>query len=133
MFAYDYPILGAFWTIFMIFIWVAWIMLLFRIFVDLFRSDMGGWGKALWSVFVLLTPFLGVFVYLVVHGRDMTKRDIAAAQQNEAAARAYIRDAAGTSGGGTADELQKLADLHSRGVLNDEEFAQQKAKILAST
>jgi hypothetical protein len=86
---------------------------------------------AAWSIFVLLLPFLGVFVYLVVHGGDMTKRDVASAKQSEAAFQAYVRDAAGTSGGGAADELTKLADLHSKGLLSDEEFAQQKAKILA--
>lgn len=130
MLAYDYPILGLFWTMLVFFIWFAWIMLLFRVFVDLFRSEMSGWGKAIWAIFVLVLPFLGVFVYLVAHGGDMTKRDIASAQQSEAAFQAYVRDAAGSSGG-TADELTKLADLHSRGVLSDEEFAQQKAKILA--
>ena len=93
---------------------------------------MGGWGKALWSLFVLVVPLLGVLVYLIVRGDSMTKRDIDQARQNEAAFRDYVRDAAGTgAGGGTASELAALADLHAKGVLNDEEFAQQKAKLLA--
>jgi hypothetical protein len=131
MLAYDYPLLGILWTTLVVFLWFAWILLLFRVFADLFRSELCGLGKAVWSIFVLLLPFLGVFVYLVVHGGDMTKRDVASAKQSEAAFQAYVRDAAGTSGGGAADELTKLADLHSKGLLSDEEFAQQKAKILA--
>ena len=77
MLAYDYPLLGAFWTVFWIFIWVAWIILLFRVFVDIFRShDLGGWAKGLWAVFVILVPFLGVFVYLIARGGKMQQRDI---------------------------------------------------------
>jgi hypothetical protein len=131
MLAYDYPLLGLFWTMLIFFIWIAWIMLVFRIFVDIFRSsDLGGWGKALWSIFVLVVPFLGVLVYLIARGHSMTERDIAEAKQNEQAFQDYVRNAAGSSGG-TADELSKLADLHAKGVINDDEFARQKAKLLA--
>jgi predicted PurR-regulated permease PerM len=131
MLAYEYPLLGLFWTILMVFIWVAWLMLLFRVFIDIFRDpDNGGWAKALWSIFVLIVPFLGVFVYLIARGDGMTKRDMDQARQNEAAIQDYIRSTAG-SGGGTADELTKLAELHSKGVLSDAEFQQQKAKLLA--
>ena len=130
MLAYDYPLLGLFWTMLIFFIWIAWIMLVFRIFLDIFRSsDLGGWGKALWSIFVLVVPFLGVLVYLIARGHSMTERDVAEAKQNEQAFQDYIRNAAG-SGGGTADELTKLADLHAKGVINDDEFARQKAKLL---
>lgn len=131
MLAYDYPLLGVFWTMLIFFIWIAWIMLVFRIFVDIFRSsDLGGWGKALWSIFVIAVPFLGVLVYLVARGRSMTERDVQQAQQSEQAFQAYVRNAAGTTGG-TADELSKLSDLHAKGVINDDEFARQKAKLLA--
>jgi len=130
MLAYDYPLLGLFWTMLIFFIWIAWIMLVFRVFIDIFRSsDLGGWGKALWSIFVLVVPFLGVLVYLIARGHSMTERDVAEAKQNEQAFQDYIRNAAG-SGGGTADELTKLADLHAKGVINDDEFARQKAKLL---
>ena len=130
MLGYDYPILGLFWTMLIFFIWIAWIILLFRVFIDIFRShDMGGWGKALWSIFVILLPFLGVFVYLIARGRSMRDRDIAEAQENEAAFRAYVKDAAGSTS--NADELSRLAALHKEGVLTDEEFAQQKSKLLA--
>jgi hypothetical protein len=131
MLGYDYPLLGVFWTMFIWFIWIAWIILLFRVFVDIFRShDMGGWGKALWSIFVILVPFLGVFIYLLVRGHSMRDRDIEEAKQNEEAMRAYVRDVA--SSGGTADELQKLSQLRSDGVISDQEFEQQKAKLLGS-
>lgn len=132
MLAYDYPILGIFWTALIVFIWIAWIFLLFRVFIDIFRSDdMGGWAKALWAIFVILVPFLGVFIYLIVRGRSMTERDVAEAKANDQAFRAYVQDAAGSGGGGTADELSKLAELHKSGVLSDEEFQAQKSKLLA--
>ena len=131
MLAYDYPILGVFWTMFIFFLWFAWLMLLFRVFADIFRSnDMGGWSKALWSIFVILVPFLGVFIYVIVRGHSMTQRDLETAAQNEQAFRSYVQDAAG-SGASSADELAKLADLKAKGVLTDEEFAQQKAKLLS--
>jgi hypothetical protein len=76
MIAYDYPLLGFFWTMLMLFLWLAWIILLVRVFADIFRNDrMGGWAKALWSIFVIVLPFLGVLVYLIAHGGDMTARD----------------------------------------------------------
>ena len=131
MIAYDYPILGLFWTMLIFFLWFAWIMLLFRVFIDIFRSrDMGGFSKALWAIFVLLVPFLGVFIYLIVRGRSMADRDIAEAQEREQAFRSYVQQTAGT-GGGSADELTKLAQLKDQGVITDAEFAQQKAKLLA--
>ncbi len=134
MLAYDYPILGLFWTMLMVFLWVAWLFLLFRIFADIFRSDdMGGWGKALWSIFVIIVPFLGVFIYLIARGDSMAKRDIADAQASQAAFDDYIRSTAGTGGGGgAASELAKLAELRDAGVLSEDEFAQQKAKLLAT-
>jgi hypothetical protein len=133
MFAYDYPLMGAFWTMLWFFLWIAWIMLLFKVFGDIFRSrDMGGWAKALWSIFVILVPFLGVFVYLIARGHGMTQRDLEQAQAHEQAFQAYVRDAASSAGtGGTADELAKLADLKERGTITDAEFAAQKSKLLA--
>ena len=113
MTAYDYPILGIFWTMLWLFLWIAWIIILFRVIVDLFRSkDLGGLAKALWIIFVILAPFLGVFIYVIVRGRSMHERDVEQAQAQHAAFAAYVKDAAGTGGGGgTADELTKLADL----------------------
>ena len=101
MLAYDYPLMGLFWTMLWFFLWFAWLMLLFRVFADIFRShDMGGWSKALWSIFVILVPFLGVLVYVIVRGHSMTERDIAQAQQHEAQFRSYVQEAAGSGGGG---------------------------------
>ena len=76
MLAYDYPILGLFWTMLWLFLWIAWLFVLFRVIFDIFRSrDMGGWGKALWVIFVVVVPFLGVFVYLIARGHSMADRD----------------------------------------------------------
>jgi hypothetical protein len=129
MFAVDYPFLELFWTMLWFFLWIAWLMLLFRTIGDIFRSrDLSGGGKALWLIFVIVLPFLGVFVYLIARGGAMTERELADAQAQEQAFRSYVQDAATT--GGTADELAKLADLKQRGVITDTEFEQQKAKIL---
>jgi hypothetical protein len=129
--AYDYPILGLFWTMLIFFLWIAWFFLLFYVLADIFRSDdMGGWGKALWVIFVVLAPFLGVFLYVIIRGSGMSERSLARARAQDQAMQAYVRDAAGSSGG-SADELAKLADLRQRGVITDAEFEQQKARILA--
>ena len=131
MFAYDYPILGVFWSMVWLFLWIAWIFLLVRVIADIFRShDMSGWGKALWAIFVVVLPFLGVFVYLIARGQSMAERDVQHARSQDAAFREYVQDAAG-SGGGPADQLAKLADLRAQGVLTDDEFEAQKAKLLA--
>lgn len=130
MLAYDYPILGLFWTMLIWFLWIAWFILLFRVIADIFRSDdLGGWGKALWCIFTLLVPFLGVFVYVIARGDSMTNRDIQQARDNEAAFRSYVQQTAGS--GGTADEIAKLAQLRDDGVISAQEFEQQKAKLLS--
>jgi Short C-terminal domain/Phospholipase_D-nuclease N-terminal len=129
--AYDYPLLGMFWTFLLFFIWIAWIVVLFRVIFDIFRSkDLGGVAKALWVIFVIFLPFLGVLVYLIARGHSMTDRDVEEAQAQEQAFQAYVRQAAAPSGG-SADELTKLADLRDKGVISDAEFQAQKAKLLA--
>ena len=131
MLAYDYPLLGAFWTLLWIVLWVVWLFILFRVVFDIFRSDdLSGWGKALWLIFVILLPYLGVFVYIIARGRSMGDRDVREAKARQESFDAYVRDAA-APGGGTAEELTKLADLKDRGVITDAEFEQQKAKLLA--
>jgi hypothetical protein len=128
--AYDYPVLGVFWSIFVFFLWIMWFFLLFRVIGDIFRSDdLGGWAKAAWLIFVLLVPFLGVFVYVIARGDEMGRRDVAQAQARDQAFQSYVRETAGT--GGSVDQLAKLADLRDRGVINDAEFEQQKAKVLS--
>lgn len=131
MTAYDYPLLGIFWTTLVIFLWIAFFMLLFRVIFDIFRDDsLGGWGKALWLIFVIFFPFLGVFVYVIARGHQMGERDIAQATKQEQAFQDYVRETAST--GGTADELTKLAALRDQGVITAAEFEQQKAKLLAT-
>jgi membrane protein implicated in regulation of membrane protease activity len=128
--SYSYPLLGAFLTIFEIFLWVIWIWILIYVFIDIFRSrDLSGWGKALWFLFVLFIPLIGVLVYLIVRGSSMQDRARQEAQQQDQAARRYIQEAAGAPS--TADQLTQLADLRDRGVITPAEFESQKAKILA--
>jgi hypothetical protein len=131
MLAYDYPLLGLFWTMLWFFLWVAWLMLLFHVIIDIFRSDMHGFSKAMWAIFVVVIPWLGVLVYLVANGDDMGRRNIEAAQARQSQMDDYIRSTAGAGGEGAADEIAKLAGLRDQGVLTDQEFADQKAKLLA--
>ena len=127
--SYSYPLLGAFWTILEIFLWVIWIWILIWIFIDIFRSrDLSGWAKALWFLFVLFIPLIGVLVYLIVRGDSMHQRAVQGARQQDQEFRAYVQDAAGSQS--TADQLAKLADLRDRGVITDAEFESEKAKIL---
>ena len=128
--SYSYPLLGAFWTVLEIFLWVLWIWIVIMIMIDIFRSrDLSGWGKALWFLFVLLIPLIGVLVYLIVRGGSMHERAVQQAQQQDKEFRAYVQDAAGQQS--SADQLAKLADLRDRGVITAGEFESQKAKILA--
>jgi ABC-type multidrug transport system fused ATPase/permease subunit len=131
MLAYTYPLLSIFWTMLEFFFFVLWIWLLIFIFMDIFRShDIGGFAKALWVLFVIILPFLGVLVYLIARGGSMHERAEKQAQQQQRAFDDYVKQAAGSSGGTSADQLAKLADLKSKGVLTDAEFDAEKAKIL---
>jgi ABC-type multidrug transport system fused ATPase/permease subunit len=133
MLASDYPVLDAFLTMLYFFLFIIWIWLLITVFIDIFRSrDMGGGAKALWVIFVIILPFLGVFVYLIARGGKMHERAAAQAAEQQKAFDSYVRETAGTSGSDTADQLSQLADLKNKGVLSDAEFEAQKAKILAS-
>jgi ABC-type multidrug transport system fused ATPase/permease subunit len=130
---YQYPILDFFLTMLYFFLFIIWIWLLIMVFVDIFRShDMGGLAKALWVIFVIILPFLGVFVYLIARGSKMHERAAQQAADQQKAFDAYVKQAAGTSGVSTADQLSKLADLKSQGVITDAEFDAQKSKILAA-
>jgi membrane protein implicated in regulation of membrane protease activity len=129
--SYSYPLLGAFWTILEVFLWVLWIWILIYVFIDIFRShDLSGWGKALWFLFVLFIPLIGVLVYLIARGGKMQERAQSDARQQEKDFRAYVQEAA--SSGTPADQLAKLADLRDKGVISAEEFEREKAKVLAS-
>ena len=130
MLAYDYPVMGVFWSMLYFFIFFIWIMLLFRVFADIFRShDMSGVTKTLWFLFVILVPFLGVFIYVIVRGKSMGERDMAQAQAQNEAFKSYVQQTA--SSGGTADELAKLSDLMSTGKITQAEYDAAKAKVLA--
>jgi len=127
------PVLDFIWAMFVFFIFVMWIWLVITIFIDIFRNhEMNGWAKAGWSIFIIFLPLLGVLIYMIVHGGDMQRRKMAEAAEMQQAQNDYIRQVADTSGSDTADQLSKLKALHDQGVLTDEEFAQQKAKVLAS-
>ena len=128
----GYPLLDVFLSVLYFFLWILWIMLLLWIIWDIFRSrDLSGWAKAGWLVFVIVLPLLGVLVYLVARGGTMHERQAREAQAQDDAFRAYVRDAAGANGHSQADELTRLASLHDRGVIDDKEFQQAKAKVLA--
>jgi ABC-type multidrug transport system fused ATPase/permease subunit len=125
----SYPLLNIFWTMFEFFLWVVWIWLLILVFIDIFRShDLSGWAKALWVLFVVILPFLGVLVYLIARGSKMHERAEQQAMRQDKQFRSYVQQSAGTS---SADQLAKLADLRDRGVISAEEFEREKAKILA--
>jgi putative oligomerization/nucleic acid binding protein/phospholipase D-like protein len=129
----SYPLLNIFWTIFELFLWIIWIWILIWIFIDIFRShDLSGWAKALWFLFVLFIPLIGVLVYLIVRGGSMHERAAQDARQQDQEFRQYVQQAASGSPGTTADQLTKLADLRDRGVITSEEFDREKAKILAA-
>ncbi len=127
----DYPLLNLFWTMLWFFLFVAWIYLLIVILTDIFRSDdLSGWSKALWVLFVLIIPVLGVLVYLIARGDNMRARAAADYKRQDQQFREYVKDAAGSSGTSTADELTKLATLRDAGTITADEFAAQKAKLL---
>jgi ABC-type multidrug transport system fused ATPase/permease subunit len=128
--SYSYPLLGAFWTIVMIFLWVIWFWVLITVFIDIFRSDdLSGGVKTLWFVLVLFFPLVGVLVYLIARGGKMQERSARQAQRQEEQVRGYVQEAAGSPS--SADQLAKLADLRDRGVITAGEFDREKAKILA--
>ncbi|MGB9346014.1 MAG: SHOCT domain-containing protein [Ilumatobacteraceae bacterium] len=122
------------WSLLWFFLFFVWIMLIITIFGDIIRSDdMGGWAKAIWSVFIIFVPFLGIFVYLIARGGGMAERQVAAAQKQNEAMQEYIQATAGAGGGtSSADQLAKLADLHASGKLDDAEYATAKAKVIGS-
>jgi len=126
----DYPLLGLFWSMLIFFLWIAWFVLLFRIIVDVFRRrDIGGGAKTLWLIFVIVVPFLGVFVYLITQDRQMSERDD---QQLQAAQQRFddqVRSVAGS--GGPAEEISKAKQLLDSGAIDQAQFEQLKAAALS--
>ena len=105
----DYTFLDVFWSMLVFFVWVLWFILLFRVIIDIFsRHDIGGGGKVLWILFVILLPFLGVFVYLIAENDGMTQRSMDKARAQQAQMDDYIRSTAGGGGGAAAEIGQEL-------------------------
>ncbi len=121
----DYPFLEVFWTMIIFFAWIAWLWIAITVFIDVFRrKDIGGWKKALWVVFVIVLPFLGVLVYLLANHDGMAERSIERAQANQQAFDDYVRE---TAGGGAA-EIAKAKELLDAGTINEDEFNKIKAR-----
>jgi hypothetical protein len=123
-------IFHIFFSIFWLFLMIAWFWVMISVVSDIFRSkDLNGFTKAMWIAFVILLPWLGVLVYLIARGDKMQEHNIQAYKQMEADLSGYVRSVANVS---AADELERLAALKQKGVLTDEEFAAQKAKVLSA-
>jgi hypothetical protein len=119
------------WSMLWFFLFFIWIWLLVMIFSDIFRShDLSGWAKALWTIFVIVLPFLGILVYLIARGQKMHEHALEAAKAQDQAMRQYVQSV--TTSSSPADEIARLADLRDQGVLSEAEFQQAKAKALAS-
>ena len=130
--AADYPFLDVFWTMIIFFLWVAWIWVLIIILSDVFRRhDLSGWGKALWVIFIIFLPFLGVLVYLISQGQGMGERRIQDAQASQAQFDEYVRTTAGS--GGAAAEIERAKGLLDSGAITQQEFDAIKAKALAAS
>jgi hypothetical protein len=126
----DWAVGQVFWSMLWFFLFFIEIWLLITVFADIFRShDLSGWGKALWTIFVIFLPLLGVLVYLIARGKKMSEHAIADAEMSDAAAKAYIRQAVSSS---PSEELTRLADLKAQGIITDAEFDQMKSKLLAA-
>ena len=129
--AADYPFLDIVGTMLIFFAWVIWFWILIRVLVDVFRRhDISGWGKAGWTLFMIVLPFLGVLIYLIAHGQDMGKRDIEQAQANKAQFDEYVRSAAAADGG--AAQIAQAKSLLDSGAITQAEYDSLKAKALAS-
>ena len=132
MLAADYPFLDVLWTMIVFFLWIAWFWLLIKIFADIFRRrDISGGGKAAWLIFVIFLPFLGVFVYLIAHSRDMTERDMEQARAAQSQFDQYVQTVAGS--GGTVGEIERAKGLLDAGTITQAEFDAIKQKALAAS
>ena len=131
VFAADYPLLDVFWTMILFFTWVVWIWMMVAILTDVFRRrDMSGWGKAAWTVFLIVLPFLGALIYLIANHDGMADRNIKQHQARQAQFDDHVRSVAASSGGAAA-EIEKAKALLDSGAINQAEFEALKAKTLA--
>ncbi len=131
MFAADYPFLEVLGSMLIFFAWVIWFWILITVFADLFRrDDTSGFSKVLWIIFVIVLPFLGVFIYLIVNNQGMAERNIKQMEQKQAQMDTYVKSVAG-SGGGAAGEIEKAKGLLDSGAITQAEYDSMKAKALA--
>jgi hypothetical protein len=131
--AADYPFLSVLWTMFVFFAFIIWFWILITVFADIFRRrDASGFTKVLWIVFVIVAPFLGVFIYLITNNDGMAQRNIEKAQQQQEQMDAYVKSVAGGSGGAAA-EIEKAKGLLDSGAITQAEFDAIKAKALAAS
>jgi Short C-terminal domain/Phospholipase_D-nuclease N-terminal len=132
MLAASYPFLDVLWTMAIFFLWILWFWLLFTVFIDIFRRhDISGWMKALWLIFTIVLPFLGVFIYLITQNEGITQRNLDRAQASKAQFDDYVRTTAG--GGGAAAEIERAKGLLDSGAITQAEFDSIKQKALAAT
>jgi Short C-terminal domain/Phospholipase_D-nuclease N-terminal len=128
--AADYPFLEVFWTIVVFFVWLAWLLILFRVLGDIFRrQDASGWAKAGWVVFVIVLPFLGVLIYLIANGEEMGKREVEQSRAARAEFDDYVKSVAASDG--PAAEIEKANQLLDSGAISQAEFDAIKAKAIA--
>jgi hypothetical protein len=130
----DYTFLDVLWSMFIFFLWIIWFWLLFTVFVDVFRRhDIGGGKKTIWLIFVIILPFLGVFIYIITQNDGMTQRNLERAQAQRAQFDQYVRDTAGSGGGGgAAAEISHAKQLLDQGAITQAEFDALKQKALSS-
>ena len=129
MFLVDYPFLSIVWTMLVIFAWVIWFWLLIRIFADIFRRhDLSGFPKVLWMIFIIILPFIGVFIYLIMNAGEMVDRDAAQVAQAQRQFDSYVQSVAGS--GGAAAEIDKAKGLLDSGAITQAEFNALKQKAL---
>jgi hypothetical protein len=130
MLAQSYPFLDVMWTMLVFFLWIMWFWMLFAVWSDIFRRhDISGWGKTAWLIFTICLPFLGVFVYLIAEGHEMTARNVASQQAQKAQFDDYVRE---TAGGGAAAEIERAKGLLDQGAITNDEYNAIKQKALAS-
>ena len=128
LFAYTFG--QVMWTMFVFFAWILFFWLLFTVFADLFsRHDISGWAKAGWTIFVIILPFLGIFVYLIANGKGMGERNLKKAQAQQAQMDSYVRSVA--SSDSASEQIAKGKELLDAGTITQAEFDQLKAKALS--
>jgi hypothetical protein len=130
--AADYPFLDVLGTMLIFFAWVIWFSLLIRVFGDVFRRhDLSGWGKAGWTLLVIVLPFLGVLIYLIAHGQEMGQRDVGVARASQTQFDQHIRSVAGSGSDGAASEIAKAKSLLDSGAITRDEYESLKLKALS--